>query len=78
MQNLALLAVQNMLRDAFQTIMNVLFVLNSVLPLETNGIQMFMFPEQKLSDPSDHNFLSICAEDPISRWSKKHWHIKGT
>lgn len=49
MQSLALLTVQNVLRDGFQTIMNVLFVVNSDLPLGTSGLQMFMFPAIKVA-----------------------------
>lgn len=49
MQSLALLAVQNVLRAGFQTVMNVLFVLNSDLPLETSGLQMFIFPTKKVA-----------------------------
>lgn len=49
MQSLALLAVQNVPRDGFQTIMNVLFVLNRGLSLETSGMQMLMFPAIKFA-----------------------------
>lgn len=49
MQSLALLAVQNVPRDGFQTIMNVLFVLNRGLSLETSGMQVLMFPAIKVA-----------------------------